>query len=267
MCPHRPLHTPTASSAWSTIAAPCGWSLAAIRGAHAPSGPRPCRASSCSISTMTASPGWSNIRPKLSRPPTSALRCAGLFARDRTEVQTARHPQATEDGRPDPGPRRHRREPGRSLARPTAADLAVHSHPAEPLPPRSQCHTGRETCPGGQREGPGCPGPSKEGMRRPSPAPAEGATTAYGGDQGRGLFAWLVLPRSGRRRGRYSLGGPSPRGLPSSPVARSTKPPAWCRVGAEARHGEEVCRESLGVPPSSRHLAMPGVRTVPRAED
>lgn len=267
MCPHRPLHTPTALSAWSTIAAPCGWSLAASPRCPRTFGTAP-------VSSFLLLHQHHDRFARMVEHPTEVVTSTHERPSLRGVVRT--RPDRGPDGaspagdrgwEAGPGTASSPTRPGRSLARPTAADLAVHSHPAEPLPPRSQCHTGRETCPGGQREGPGCPGPSKEGMRRPSPAPAEGATTAYGGDQGRGLFAWLVLPRSGRRRGRYSLGGPSPRGLPSSPVARSTKPPAWCRVGAEARHGEEVCRESLGVPPSSQHLAVPGVRTVPRAED
>ena len=66
-----------------------------VRGGTTHPGPRPCQASFRSIGSATAPSGWSNIRAIPSRPSTDTLRCAGLFARTRTEVRAWRHPQAS----------------------------------------------------------------------------------------------------------------------------------------------------------------------------
>lgn len=167
----------------------------------------------------------------------------------------------------EPGTASSPTRPGCSLARPTAMNLAVHSHRAEPLPPRSRCHTSRETCPGGQPEVRVAPGHRKKACvdrlqpqrRAPPPRTVD--------DQGRGWFAWLVLPGSGRRRGRYSLGG---RRHGACHRRRSRVPPCPLR-GAGWGPKPAVARRSVARFPGFRRLpislAAKGVRTVPRAED
>lgn len=237
-----------------------------FEGAHAPSRPRPCRASSCSICAMKPSPGWSNIRPKLSCPPSCAFRCAGLFARagPRSERRvTRRRPRmggrtrasvVTDATGPQPRPTDTHAPCGPQLpCRAPSAPPPV-SHPRGVLPGRAVHH-------------PGCPerrGKARMNHLQPqrrAPAPRTGLTGGEGRLRGSCCRVPVdVVVRTaweGRRHGACLRH--------RSRV--SPCPPAWCRVGAEARQGEVVCREHPGVPPSSRHLAAAGVRTVPRAED
>lgn len=215
---------------------------------------------------MKTSPGWSNIRPKPSCPLSCALRYAGLFARGRTEVRATRHPQATENGRPNPGQRRHRRD--RAAASPDPHPPTLRSAAARPSPFRPAAGvTPAGSLPGRAVRRSGFPERRKKARidhvqpHRRVPVPRTVLTKGEGRLRGsccRGPVDVVVRTAwEGRRHGACLR-----RRSRVSPC-----PPAWCRVGAEARQGEVVCREHPGVPPSSRCLAATDVRTVPRAED
>lgn len=125
--PTRGLRSPDASSPTSThadglvdVTDPRSALRVAARSARTVPTHRPYRARvehpSAPPCAVSSSPGWSNIRPKRSRPSKGAFRCAGLFACTGAEALASRHPQATRGREASPPPRRYRRE-GLSLAR------------------------------------------------------------------------------------------------------------------------------------------------------
>lgn len=141
--------------------------------------------------------GWSNIRPDRSRLASSALRCAGLFARrpGPKPVHGASPAGDRRPGGPCPAAPVAGRG-GRPSAKPPADDLAVASPEASPPSHAGFRQTASRTgCPDGE-EGKGAP--------VPSPAPAEGTAKlaeAREDGRGRGWSARLVLSGSGRRPG------------------------------------------------------------------
>jgi hypothetical protein len=140
--------------------------------------------------------------------------------------QAADHREDQRTPRPLPdvgaGPRR--------CLQPTASRPSVHRH--RPLPMH-------RTLPSRRPRTTGCPGDvGGKGAPGPSPTPSEGVATLAGYNQGRGSSARLVLPGSGRRRGRHGLGRPSPRGLACVAGRGVRASPSRGPVGRDRRSGD-----------------------------